>query len=159
MDKNFKTFVIYITALETIRTDGIAVYISYVTQIVVFKWDKVLTKVVAKYIDYADIFLFNLVIELLKNTNINQYAIELVKNKHLLYGFIYTSSLVELQTLKAYIKTYPKTGFIWLFKSFTSTPILFDKKLDSSFLLYVNYRGLNNMTIKNDISYLWLTKP
>ena len=50
--------------------------------------------------------------DLPKNTDINKYAIELVKRKHIFYGSIYSLGLVELETFKAYIKTYLKTGFI-----------------------------------------------
>ena len=56
---------------------------------------------------------------------------------------------MELEILKTYIKTHLKTGFIRPFKSPASTPILFNKKLDGSFCLCVNYRDLNNLTIKN----------
>ena len=52
-------------------------------------------------------------------------------------------------TLKTYIKTYLKTGFIWPFKSLAGIPISSDKKLDGSLLLCVNYWDLNNLTIKN----------
>ena len=40
-------------------------------------------------------------------------------------------------------------GFIWLFKSSAKAPILFDKKLDRSFCLYIDYWGFNNLIIKN----------
>ncbi len=56
---------------------------------------------------------------------------------------------MELETLKTYIKTHLKTGFIWPFKSPSGALILFDKKPDDSLRLCVNYRGLNNLTIKN----------
>ena len=56
---------------------------------------------------------------------------------------------MELETLKAYIETHLKTGFIWPSKSPAGAPILFDKKPDGSLRLYVDYRGLNNLTIKN----------
>ena len=56
---------------------------------------------------------------------------------------------MELETLKTYIETYLKTGFIWPSKSPAGAPILFDKKLDGSLRLCVDYRGLNNLTIKN----------
>ena len=56
---------------------------------------------------------------------------------------------MELKTLKTYIDTHLKTGFIQPSKSPASAPILFDKKPDSSFWLCVNYQGLNNLTIKN----------
>ncbi len=56
---------------------------------------------------------------------------------------------MELETLKAYIKTYLTTGFIRPSKSLADAPILFDKKPDGSLRLFVNYLGLNNLTIKN----------
>ena len=56
---------------------------------------------------------------------------------------------MELETLKAYIKTKLVNGFIRPSKSPTATPILFDQKLDGFFQLCVNYQGLNNLTIKN----------
>ena len=38
-------------------------------------------KVLPKYLDYADVFLFDLAIELSKHTNMNKYTIELVERK------------------------------------------------------------------------------
>ena len=79
----------------------------------------------------------------------NEHAIELIDGKQLPYELIYTLSPVELETLKAYIETHLKTGFIRPFKSPAGALIFFNKKLDSSFCLCVDYRGLNNLTIKN----------
>ena len=87
--------------------------------------------------------------ELPKNTYINQYTIKLQNDKQPRYGPIYSLESVELETLKTYIKTYLKTGFIWSSKFSAGIPILFDKKPNSSFWLCVNYGGLNNLTIKN----------
>ncbi len=56
---------------------------------------------------------------------------------------------MELETLKTYIETHLKTGFIRPSKSPADAPILFDKKPDGSLRLCVDYRGLNNLTIKN----------
>ena len=50
---------------------------------------------------------------------------------------------------KAYIKTHLKTEFIRPHKSLAGIPILFDKKPNIGLRLYVDYRGLNNLTIKN----------
>ncbi len=50
--------------------------------------------------------------ELLENTGMNAYAIKLIEGKQPPYGPIYTLSLVELETLKTYIETNLKTGFI-----------------------------------------------
>ena len=56
---------------------------------------------------------------------------------------------MELKTLKAYIETNLANGFIRPSKSPAGAPILFDRKSDGSFRLCVDYRGLNNLTIKN----------
>ncbi len=56
---------------------------------------------------------------------------------------------MELETLKAYIENNLASGFIRPSKSPAGAPILFDKKPDSSLRLCVDYRGLNNLTIKN----------
>ena len=56
---------------------------------------------------------------------------------------------MELETLKTYFETHLKTGFICPSKSPAGAPILFDKKPDGSLCLCVDYRGLNNLTIKN----------
>ena len=51
--------------------------------------------------------------------------------------------------MKTYIETHLKTGFIRPSKSPAGAPILFDKKPNGSLRLCVDYRGLNNLTIKN----------
>ena len=56
---------------------------------------------------------------------------------------------MELETLKTYIKTYLKTGFIQPSKSPAGAPIFFNKKPDGSLRLCVDYWGLNKLTIKN----------
>ncbi len=92
--------------------------------------------------------------ELSENTGMNKHTIELIKEKQPSYEPIYTFSLVELETLKVYIITQLKTGFIWPSKWPADAPILFDKKSDGSLCLCVDYRGLNNFIIKN--RYLFL---
>lgn len=91
-----------------------------------------------EYTNYANFF-FNLAIELLKNTSINKHTIKLVKSKQSDYKSIYTLCPVKSETLKTYIEAYLKTEFILLSKSLTDTSILFDKKSNRSFYLYVNY--------------------
>lgn len=125
------------------------VHSSYQAQLGLLPVDKAPTKVLPEYSDYADIFSFNLVIELPKNTSINKHAIKLAEGKQLLYRPIYSLKLIKLETLKTYIKTHLKTEFIWLFQSSIGTFIFFDQKPDKSFCLYANYQGLNNLTIKN----------
>ena len=87
--------------------------------------------------------------ELPENISMNEHAIELIERKQPLYRPIYSPSSVKLETLKAYIETHLKTGFIWPSKSFVGAPILFDKKLDGSLCLCIDYQGLNSLIIKN----------
>ena len=51
--------------------------------------------------------------------------------------------------LKEYIKTALNKGWIRPSKSSARAPILFILKKDGSLRLYVNYRRLNELTIKN----------
>lgn len=57
-------------------------------------------------------FLKNKALVLPEQTDLNEHAIELENNKQSRYRPIYNLGLVELKTLKTYIKTYLKTGFI-----------------------------------------------
>ena len=43
--------------------------------------DKAPVEVPHKYLNYADVFLFDLLMELLENTDMNEHAIKLVKYK------------------------------------------------------------------------------
>ena len=87
--------------------------------------------------------------ELPENTGMNEYAIKLEEGKQPLFDPIYSLEPVELETLKIYIKTNLANGFIRPSKSPAGAPILFDRKPDRSFRLYVDYWGLNNIIIKN----------
>ena len=107
------------------------------------------TKVPAEYSDFADVFSPDLASELPEHTGINDHAIELVEGQQPPYGPIYSLGPVELETLKAYIETNLANRFIRPSKSPAGAPILFERKSDSSLQLCVNYRGLNNLTIKN----------
>ncbi len=82
----------------------------------------------------------------------NKHAIELIKGKQPLYGPIYVLSPIEFETLKTFTETHLKTRFIWTSKFSADAPIFLNKKLDDSFCLYVDYQGLNNLTIKNQYS-------
>lgn len=111
-----------------------------------------------EYIDYTDVFSLDLVMELIENTNINKHAIKLVEDKQPSYKLIYSLSWVKPKIFKAYIKIHLKLEFIWPSKSLADTFILFDKKLDGNLWLFINYWGLNNLTIKNWYSLLIIIK-
>ncbi len=99
LDENSETFVMYVTALEVptampIHPSRASQLQDNLTQIAALQWHNVPTKIPTKYSDYADIFSLNLAMELLENTRINEYTIELIDGKKLSYGPIYALSLV-----------------------------------------------------------------
>ena len=107
-----------------------------------------------KYLDFADIFLEKSANVLPKRNRANEHAIELEKGKKPPYKPIYSLRPVEFKTLKTYMKTNLANGFIQALKSSAGAPILFVYKPNSNFCLYVNYQGLNNLTINN-----WYSLP
>ena len=64
------------------------------------------------------------------------------------YGPLYSLSLEELKTLKAWLEENLAKGFIRASSSPSAAPVLFIKK-DGSLRLCVDYRGLNEGTIKD----------
>ena len=140
-----KTFVVYVTIQEY---EEMPMYSKKPAQIKVLLFDKASIEVLIKYSNYNNVFLGENAIKLLVHTKINNYAIELEEDKQRFFEPIYSLGLVELKTLKIYIKTNLADSFIKPFKSHSKIFILFDWKPDRSFCLYVNYWGLNNITIK-----------
>ena len=147
LDLEYEVVVVHVAVLSVDLGDE--VHLSRRAQIAYLKADKAPSKVSNKYTDFANIFSPKLAAELLEHTGINDRAIELVDNQQPLYGTIYSLGPVKLETLKAYIKNNLVNGFIRPSKSPVGVPILFNKKLDGSLRLYVDYQGLNNLIIKN----------
>lgn len=138
LDKNSETFIIHVSVFK-VAQPILSIYLFQTPLLAILQQDKVLTKILVEYVDYAVVFFADLAIELPKNTSINKHVIELVEGKQLLYRLIYSLSFVELETLKAYVKTHLKTEFIQSSKSPASATLLFDKKLDRSLRLYMHY--------------------
>ena len=65
------------------------------------------------------------------------------------FGPLYVMSHKELLVLKEYIEENLAKGFIRHSSSPAGAPVLFVKKATSSLRFCVDYRGLNEMTIKN----------
>ena len=146
LDKNSETFVVHVVALKALEP---AVYLFRATLLATIQQEKAPIEIPPEYIDYADIFSPDLAMELPENTGIKEHVIELVQGQQPPHDPIYSLGLVELETLKAYIKTHLKTGFIRPSKSPAGATILFNKKPDGNLRLCVDYQGLNNLTIKN----------
>ena len=67
----------------------------------------------------------------------------------LLYKRLYLISKDKLLVVKKYINKYLNKGFICPSISLTAAPILLAKKPGGGIQFYINYRGLNAITIKN----------
>ena len=112
-------------------------------------FNKAPIEVPAEYFDYSNVFLAENTAKLPENIGMNEHVIELEEGKQPPFGPIYSLGPVELGMLKTYIKTNLANGIIRPSKSPAGAPILFDKKPDESLRLCMDYRGLNNITIKN----------
>ena len=149
LDPEHETYVVHVASLSSTPLAFLDVHPSRRPQVSGLIAVKASTKISAKYSDFADVFSPDLAFELPEHIGINDHAIELVNGQQPSYGPIYSLEPVELETLKAYIETNLANGFIRPSKSPAGAPILFDRKSDGSFRLCINYRGLNNLTIKN----------
>ena len=143
LDPEHETFVVHVASLSLVQ----GIYPDREAQIA-----SLLTKefkILGEYLDFTDVFSEEKALVLPERNEFNKHAINLEDGKQAPYGPIYSLGPVEMETLKTYIETHLKTGFIWPFKSPTVAPILFDKKPDSSLCLCMDYQGFNNLTIKN----------
>ena len=143
LDENSETFVVHVASLNLvpgIHPDREAQIASLLTEEV---------KIPDEYSDFIDVFSKEKALVLPERTELNEHAIDLEDGKQPPYGPIYSLGPIKLETLKIYIETHLKTGFIRPFKSPAGAPILFDKKPDGSLRLFVDYWDLNSLTIKN----------
>ena len=111
LNPKHKTFIIHIASLSSTPLN---IYPSRRPQISGLIVEETSIKVFNKYIDFADMFFSDLASKLLKHTEINDNAIELVDNQQLPYKPIYSLEPVELEILKAYIETNLANEFIRL---------------------------------------------
>ena len=154
LDPESETFVVHVASLSSNASPSssplkLDVHPSCRSQVSGLIAKEAPTKVPVEYSDFADIFSPDLTSELPEHTGINDHNIELVDGQQQPYGPIYSLGPVKLETLKTYIKTNLANGIIRPSKSPAGAPILFDRKSDGSLRLCVDYRGLNNLTIKN----------
>ena len=71
---------------------------------------------------------------------------------------IYNLSRKELKILREYLNSLLEKGQIRPSKSLAGVLILFVLKLDGTIRLYIDYRGLNKITIKNRYLLLLVSK-
>lgn len=131
LDSNDETFIISVTFLISSNL-SIDVYVSYKIQIALLIIDEASTIVSFEYVYFANIFSLDFVAKLLNHFRIKNYPIDLVQGQQLPDEPIYSPKLVELETLKTYIKTNLANSFIRPFKSPVTTPIFLAQKLNNS---------------------------
>lgn len=136
---------VYIVSL-TIFTK---VFLPHRIQIVSWKVDETPTITFPEYSNFLDVISLELVAELSKHIEINEYTINLINNKQSPYQLMYSLNSIWLETLKMYMELNLVYNYIKTSKSPIDAPILFVQKLQVSFCLCVHYQDLNNQTIKN----------
>ena len=77
------------------------------------------------------------------------HAIDITEGKQLPFGPIYSLSQKELEVLREYLDRMFAQGKIQPSKSPAGAPILFVPKPNGKLRLFVDYRALNDVTIKN----------
>jgi len=100
------------------------------------------------YKDRADVFSRESSAQLSENGPYD-LPIDLEEGKQPPYGPMYNLSENELMVLREYLQKYLARGWIRPSRSPAGAPIVFAKKKDGSLRLCVDYRALNNITIKN----------
>ena len=151
MDVDNETFVVHMAIWEQ---EEMPVHSEKQAQVGALLFDKASTEIPAEYSDYSNVFSAENAAKLPENTGMNEHAIELEEDKQPPFGPIYSLEPIELETLKTYIATNLANNFIRPFKSLAEALIFFDRKPDRSFRLCVDYRSLNNITIKNQYPLL-----
>lgn len=129
---NNKIFVVYIVPLTKrtiiLTNSSCKVKVTLLTSMEIY----------IKYFDFLKIYSSDSLVELLEYIRINDHIINLLNDKQLFYGLIYSIELVELQILKIYIKTNLASDFIKSSKYPATTLILFLQKKNGSLHLYMD---------------------
>lgn len=125
LDADSKTFVLHMAIKKQKK---ILVHSERQVQIQVraLIFDKTFIAISTEYSNYNNVFSRKNAAKLLEYIEINNHAIKLEESKQLPFGPIYSLRLVDLKTLKTYIKTNLGNNFIQPSTSLTSAPILFD---------------------------------
>ena len=106
LNENIKAFVVYVSSLEL----KMIIHQARKAQLALLLAKKV--TVLAKYSDFANMFLEKSTNIFSEQTQVNEHVIELEKGKQPSYRPIYSLGLVELKTLKTYIETNLANSFI-----------------------------------------------
>jgi len=112
--------------------------------------DTLIDRIPPEYRDLAEVFLERKADQLPPHRGHLDHSIPLEPGVKPQFGPIYNLSETELETLREYIKTNLKKGFIRPSSSPFGAPVLFVKKPHGCCLrLVIDYRALNRITVKN----------
>ena len=106
------------------------------------------TRLPAQYLEFLDVF-SRTEADKLPERRLYDHKIPLAEGKQPGYGPLYNMSQAELQELQKYLKKNLASGFIQASSSPAASPVLFVKKPSGDLRLCVDYRGLNDITVKN----------
>ena len=118
----------------------------------------VLAKLLSEYHEFASLFSWEKSDKLPSHCPYD-HIIPLISDKELLKEPLYNMSCDELQVLQKYLKDHLSKGFIHASSSSAAFSVIFIKKPEGELCLCVNYRDLNNLTVKNQYSLplIWET--
>lgn len=105
-------------------------------------------KIPSEYHDFMNLFLKKGAEQLPPHRYVD-HEIPLVPDARPPFGPLYSMSTKELQVLKDYLDENLSKGFIRASSSSAAAPVLFVRKADGSIRVCVDYRALNDLTIKN----------
>ena len=101
-----------------------------------------------EYYNFADIFQAAEK-QSLPERGLHNHAIDLELRQQPSFRKLYLMSLTELNVLKVYLDNTMKAGIVHKSISPAASPVMFVLKSDGSLQLVIDYRRLNNITIKN----------
>ena len=107
--------------------------------------------------EYEDVFALDKA-SILPYYKVSDYSINLNKGKEPLYRPLYNLLERELRVLRDYLETNLLNGRIKHSTSPASALVLFVSKKDRTLRLYVDYRGLNAITIKDRCALLLINE-
>lgn len=108
LNKNVEVFGLYITSPTLV---SIPISLGKNAQIVLLIAQEM--KILAKYLDFLNVFSNKKALVLFELTKLNYYSIKLRENNQLLYKPIYSLGLIELKFLKIYIEINLANNFFW----------------------------------------------
>ena len=112
------------------------------------RYNNVYNNLPPEYHNFADIFQAAEK-QSLPERGLHNHAIDLKLGQQPPFRKLYSMSPAELNVLKVYLDDTMKAGIVCKLISPAASPVMFVLKSDSSLQLVIDYRHLNNITIKN----------